>query len=180
MGPVFLGATNRYYYPCLFTVDNDPDTEWDPEAEAPPIARIVQCLSIVIVKDGHIQVPDAPPQKFDLGQTKLEFYDYIRYVDPVDEITLKSEGPTGRACRPATSLARIQAVLDDRLPECWKGRVILKNREEAPPCTACGLNLMEQWKDVVVSEVSAPGEVIPCELCHMGEEEETSPVIIHY
>ena len=178
MGPVVLGATNRYYYPCLFAIENVPANQWNPEVEGARIARIVRCLSVVNVKDGHIHLPDAPPQKFDLGKTKLEFYDYIRYVDPVPGLNTEDEGRNDRACRPATSLARIQALLDECLPECWRGRVILKDREDAPPCTACGLDVMEQWEDIVTTDKSTPGWVLPCNMVHMSEEEKNASVVI--
>jgi hypothetical protein len=167
MGPMVLGAVNRYYYPCLFAVENVPAVEWDPSEEAARIARLVECILCVNIIDGHVHLP-----------TKLEFYDYIRYVDPVPGLKTEDEDRTDRACRPATSLARIQALLDECLPECWRGRVVLKDREDAPPCTACGLDVMEQWEDVITDGRSSPGWVLPCKMVHMSEEEKNSPIVI--
>lgn len=178
MGPMILGAINRYYYPCLFAVENVPAAEWNPSEEAARIARLVECISCVNIIDGHIHLAGSPPQRFDLGKTKLEFYDYIRYVDPVPGLNTEDEGRNDRASRPATSLARIQALLDECLPECWRGRVILKDREDAPPCTACGLDVMEQWENIVTTDKSTPGWVLPCNMVHMSEEEKNASVVI--
>jgi len=52
------------------------------------------------------------------------------------------------------------------LPVKWRGRVIFKNREDAPPCTACGLNLAEQWDDYIEDKGVESGQILPCSQVH--------------
>jgi hypothetical protein len=54
---------------------------------------------------------------------------------------------------PPQSLVFVQTTLEQVLPDQWKGKVVskvgLKIREEAPPCPACGLDLQEEFVDVL-------------------------------
>lgn len=164
MGPMIWGATNRYYYTSLFVVENGPTGEWDPVEEAQRIHTLVHCISSVQAK--NLSSAEVPRYLLDLDGTKLEIYDYIRYVDPVPGNRAEDNTAIARASRPATSLMRIQSLLDEALPKWWKGRVLLKNREEAPPCTACGLDIEEQWEDIIADDDSLPGVLFNCESIH--------------
>lgn len=167
MGPMILGATNRYFFTCLFLVENVPATEWDPIEEIDRLNGLVLRISRVNIIDGHTYFTEpSPPEPVDLGDTKLEIYDYVRYIDPIPNTAHRKEELKRRACGPATSLARIQDALEKALPECWKGRVTLKNREDTPPCTACGVELKDMWEQVISTEGAMPGVFLPCEEAH--------------
>jgi hypothetical protein len=172
--PIVLGAINRYYFVNAFCANVDNVKVWSRSRHERDmlIGALVQSLqlrkSIVLTPNMGESERDSLDE-YSLKDTIIELYDYIRFVKPVkdddDPFTVK-RGYTARACRPAQPLDDIQKELDRALPQRWKGKVILKHREEAPPCTACGLNLMEEWKDKMkTSRRKARYESLMCAAC---------------
>lgn len=137
LGPLILGTMNRHYYTCLYAVKDES------VIVASVIDNIVGSVCSTPISDAGEDIGDTDDSD-DLGDTMVELYDYVR----VSESTQNSRtnpittprGHSVRACRPARSLDRLQEIVDEHLPPKWRGRVIFKNREEAPRCTACGLN----------------------------------------
>ena len=172
VGPIVLGAINRLYYTCTFAVDHMPFVNpWGVMQDQTRVQHIVQRLNnspvVTLTEDGASvgQYTD----ELDIGSTTLEICDYVRYrATPPDgrpELAW-ARGHSYRACQPAATMVPFQALLDEALPEKWKGRVIMKDREEAPPCTACGLNLKEQWDYTVDLMGHGNRNVLRCEIIH--------------
>jgi len=173
MGPIILGSINRYFCGCLHAVRLAP---LDPFGMSQDIERIGTLLTWVCSTPIDLTNlgygPRGPKVPVGLGDTKIELYDFIRFSADVP-----NEPPQQRvyrdctelACRPAASLAAFQHLLTMSLPDEWRGRVILKNREEAPPCTACGLDVKEQWKHTIESEGLGDGKIEPCKVVHPWE-----------
>lgn len=151
VGPIVLGAINRHYYTCTFAVDHMPFVNpWGIMQDQTRVENIIQRLNsptLTLTDDVPI-VNDQLDNDFDFGTTTLEIYDYVRYRATPSDGRPKlnpARGHSYRACQPAATMAPFQALLDEALPKKWKARVIMKDREDAPPCTACGLNMKEQW-----------------------------------
>jgi hypothetical protein len=92
-----------------------------------------------------------PVTSYDTLDTAIEIYDYIRHVRiHPPEISLQFPYTNGKAMeladRPPESLEAVQAALETYVVPEWKGKVVLRNREDAPPCEACDLDPKEQWK----------------------------------
>lgn len=162
LGPIILSTTNRHYYTCLYTLENES------VIAAEVIDNIVGSVCSTPISDKGED--EQPASDLELSNTVVELYDYIRVSESTqnswsDPIPI-TRGHSVRACRPATSLDLFQEILDERLPAKWRGRVILKNREDAPPCTACGLNLAEQWDDYIEDKGVESGQILPCSQVH--------------
>jgi hypothetical protein len=80
---------------------------------------------------GVNQHTTVPFNSVSIENTKIEIYDYIRHC------TFSGAADIQTADSRPTDLSQIQALLDARIGR-WKGRVFLKNREDCPPCSACG------------------------------------------
>jgi len=184
LGPVILGAMNRHYYTCLYAINDETNL-----VEMTGIMiDIVGSVCSTLISDAAGGVRDTADSddpgdmihagedvadmddRDDLGDTMVELYDYVRvsdwtqnsWTDPIST----PRGHSVPACRPAQSLALFQEVLDEQLPPKWRGRFIFKNREDAPPCTACGLNLAEMWEDHIEEEGLVSGQILHCSQVH--------------
>jgi len=172
LGPIVLGAINRHYYTCVFAVDHMPFVNpWGVMQDSVRIEKIVQRLHCLVIslKDGEQSMASEADGDVDLGSTTLELYDYVRYrATPPDgrPKLVFTRGQSLRASQPAATMAPFQALLEKALPKRWKGRVVLKDREDAPPCTACGLNIKEQWDYTVDLMGHANRNVGRCEDIH--------------
>jgi hypothetical protein len=170
LGPIILGTTNRLFFGCLYCVDKFPPSAWRNTRDLVSMRAILQRFDAVQVIDlgnPDSSVVTAPLDQVDIGNTKVELYDYIRITNPISGDPHQNfRGCTLHACRPATSLRSYQQLLDQQLPEKWRGRVILKHREEAPPCTACGLDIKEQWEHTVKTEGYGHDYLHGCGLVH--------------
>jgi len=71
--------------------------------------------------------------------TVIELYDIFRSDDDPDS---GQKGHIGNGRR-STPFSELQTLLNDRLPELWKREATSKRKEDAPPCTAWGLVLMD-------------------------------------
>jgi len=74
-----------------------------------------------------------PLEDIPLDITTIEAYGYCEYV----EFDKSVDRGLGQDFAPS-NLKGIQAALDGILDEQWKGKIVLKNREDAPSCSACG------------------------------------------
>jgi hypothetical protein len=72
-----------------------------------------------------------PFNSVSIENTKIEIYDYIRHC------TFSGVADIQTADSRPTDLSQLQSILDARIGR-WKGKVLLKNREDCPPCSACG------------------------------------------
>ena len=157
MPPIIIGSTNRYYYGVPTTiVEGNTIKAWTSYTIetmfAPIISTLTERTSVTRIQYRQPVTP-IPASPVSLDGTTLEFCDLIRVVEGIDgDSNPRSPTHIGhcpRACRPARSLAPLQKELDKVLPREWKGRVFLTNREEAPPCSACGLDLMDEWDEQI-------------------------------
>lgn len=149
--PIIIGAMNRYFCQLAVHASYPLDRATDDELVAhlePIIAMFNRPAHTADSTTGESIDYNGDINAF--RGTKVEIYDYIRTVD---KAKLDS---SGRACLdptevvaalPPQSLSFLQGTLDEALPEQWKGKVVFKNREDAPLCPACGLSLQEEFED---------------------------------
>jgi hypothetical protein len=163
LGPIILGTMNRHYYTCLYAMEDESVIMAD------VINNVVGSVCSTPISDTGEDLGDTADSD-DLGDTMVGLYDYVRISAPTpndwsDPIPTP-RGHSAKACRPLFSLDLLQEVLDEHLPPKWRGRVIFMNREDAPPCTACGLNLAEIWEDHIEEEGVESGKILPCSQVH--------------
>jgi hypothetical protein len=126
--PIVLGTTNRYMFKSnngVCSRDSGEDMRFDQLAYfVAPMMHMLSPHPVLHVKsNGHEYVPF---DSVSLNNTRLEMYDYIRHSS-LDDIN--DDSPN--------DLIHIQRLFDERIGR-WKGKVFLKNREDCPPCSACG------------------------------------------
>jgi hypothetical protein len=132
--PIVLGSTNRLM--CNGThFYLSSDTPGAP-IPAENIIRYLGPLEEMLSKNpvlrlGVTQHTTVPFNSVSLENTKIEIYDYIRHC------TFSGVADIQTADSRPTDLSQIQSILDARIGR-WKGKVFLKNREDCPPCSACG------------------------------------------
>jgi len=149
MPPIVIGAINRYYFSCnhiLVSMDGIRPVESTQQVYG------IMTLLLEMFHPRHLctdRIEAYDPEA--AAVTTVEFYDFFRHVR-IHPPELRPEFPfygvnhMELANRPAESLQTLQDSLDAYLEEHWRGRVILKNREDAPACAACDLDPKEQWK----------------------------------
>ena len=175
--PMVVGAINRYYYAASFTVNDDGMKVWSrwPRERQELLGVLIETFKFrktVVLTSNMTHSGSVGIDTVSLDNTIIELYDYIRLVEGTEEDRdpfIIVRGYSHRACRPAQPLDDIQEELDKALPPRWKGKVLLKNREEAPPCTACGLDLMDEWKDKIKTSMGDPeDDTITCPVCSVS------------
>ena len=135
--PIVIGSVDRYIFqapPLIVTYKGNGDTL--PYGIVGPIIEVLyesltdQKQALLLHSDGFQFVPleDIP-----LDTTTIEVYGYCIYVDSDETI----DRGLGQESAPS-NLKGIQLALDGVLDERWKGKIVLKNREDAPSCSACG------------------------------------------
>jgi len=133
MPPIVVGAVNRYMFaaPTVMICDTSGD-----DVSADQVREILQPLrSMLNSRDQalclfpgtfrHYSLKDIRPYE----TTTIELYDYVRHIYIDDAYPVPAVRPN--------NLKGIQFQLDQSIGD-WKGKVILKNSEEAPCCSACG------------------------------------------
>lgn len=169
MPPVIIGAINRYYFSCNHTLVSM-------DGKRPMISpKELGCILILILQMYHQTVTlnarssESRDIDYDITDaaahdTTIEIYDFIRHVR-IHPPEIAPPWPYydgkgyGLADRPAESLEVVQNELDLLVFEKWQGRVIFKNREDAPPCAACDLDPKEKWKVERLPQVENPSSV---------------------
>lgn len=157
--PVILGAVNRYYYtdnPVVYNLDPSPMMIANSLA---PLLGIVGVRRTKYLDDSLPSPSGAGPRAVEftdnpnaLDNTTIEIYGYVRIVDfvkgdpPPFSLQEFKRPKEQLAIRPPESLAMFQRTLDQLMDPRWRGRVFLRNREDSPPCTGCGLELDAEWK----------------------------------
>jgi hypothetical protein len=141
----FLGAINRYIFP-------DQQRIFGSDAHIiamigrgeldflfmPIIYHVVgrnRVMTLKAAADGPLGGV-TPIALASLRGTKIELYNCIRRF-PLAHTKYPGGIDNQVHPQPKSDLALIQAALDTRLGQ-WRGRVILKNKEDCPPCSACG------------------------------------------
>jgi hypothetical protein len=151
--PIILGAINRYYCEmanhALYPFDGDAVGEFT-TLLAPILAMLDRSVYVADPVTGESTECNSDVDAFE--GTKVEIYDYIRTIDrsKVDSTSHVCIDPDEiLQALPPLSSSFLQNLVDQAVPQQWKGKVVLKNREEAPPCSACGLDLQEEFVDVL-------------------------------
>jgi hypothetical protein len=154
--PIIIGAVNRYHFSCNhLIVSMDGET---------PLIDMVQIKRIMMIVVGMIKRELLPAvtnsisqdeyEKLDtpdIGNTTVEFYDLIRHVQihpPEVGLEYPFFGSRARwlADRPSRCLGIFQKMITEQNFGEWSDKIVFKNREDAPPCAACGLDPVEEWK----------------------------------
>ena len=169
MPPVVIGAINRYYFSCNHTLVSMDGL--DPLVSDKELFCILLLILQMYHKSVVLPARDTEPDHPNYGitteaaqNTTIEVYDFIRHVR-IHPPEVRPPWPFyhGKALeladRPAESLEMVQETLERLMQPEWKGRVRLKNREEAPPCAACDLDPKEQWKVPVLLQDDNPSSV---------------------
>ena len=127
--PIILGATNRYIFNrngmTGTTTDTGEGLDYDSLAPfmSPLVAMLLDRMVLDVSSDTHHYGTFG---SVSLDKTTIEVYDYIRHFNLSD--TRKD---------PPSDLRHIQRKFEETIGR-WKGKVFLKNREDCPPCSACG------------------------------------------
>jgi hypothetical protein len=134
MPPIVIGAVNRYM--CVATTIFCDFTDGNVLADH-VVEDILKPLRNMLNrrKYGLYLYPDNIEYPLidystEFENTSIEVYNYVRHVwvDNIDPITRKG----------SSNLRGFQDQLD-RTAGMWRGKVILKNSEDAEPCSACGV-----------------------------------------
>lgn len=156
--PIILWAINRYY--CIRPYVDKYHFEFvaDESNVESLFGRDIGMFTRpgIVVANDDTGVPlyvigDIPDSAYE--GTTVEFYNFVRPID-VDnlqkppKIVAKDQRMLS-GIQPPQSLARYQRAIDRMLPEVWKGKVKLFNREDAPPCSACGFHPEEEFQTYV-------------------------------
>jgi hypothetical protein len=140
--PIMLGATNRLMFNssnliCSNITGAASITYESMVSFMSPLEEMFGGIPVIqATADGYEAVP------FDtvsLDNTRVEIYDYVRHCTFSDMSDMKTADS-----RP-TDLSEIQSIFDERIGS-WKGKVFLKNREDCPPCSACGFEGFWKYK----------------------------------
>jgi hypothetical protein len=170
--PVILGASNRYY--CYATkyvrYPLDPRMYYK-GAESllrPIVAMLDRPVYTADPSTGEaVQCKDVVNSDM-TKDTQVVIYNYIRLLEreKLQESSLEPVDPFHVIeSLPPLNLLFFQAFLEHLLPEAWKGKVRLANREEAPPCAGCGHDMegelqisLKGYRSGFTSNLGADGE----------------------
>jgi hypothetical protein len=134
--PIVIGSVNRYIFQDPRVIigagngDTIPNDIIGPIVEDLDESLTDENQGLLLHSNGFQVVPLG---EIPLDTTTIEVYNYCIHVD-LDGHIARS---TGREFEPS-NLKGIQAALDGILNERWKGKIVLKNREDATSCSACG------------------------------------------
>ena len=144
--PIVSGAINRYYYlhdPNIIRPGADNvNVPSERTAGQAMTVSLAQCFSGT---DYDVVGPDMKPlvgtsiEKDPVRNTVVELYGLC----PADLGLSPTEEAQTELTRTYVTREVMQDILDSNLPEIWKGKVSLKSKADAPPCTACGRKLMD-------------------------------------
>jgi len=144
---IVVGATNRYYFMHglpLVASDRRSGQHGYNGGDEVMLGGLVAAFHVfenVLLSSNSGHAQRVAFDMVSIKDTVVELYDIFRSDDDPDS-GQKAHIRTGK---PSPPLSELQKSLDNQLPELWKGKVVLKRKEDAPPCTACGLVLMDGW-----------------------------------
>jgi len=141
--PIVIGAINRYYYVHDPTVVNVYVYNWPTPGEAVAVSLVEYfCKSEYFDLVGLDMKPlkRSEIDKFPVRNTVIELYGLC----PVDFALTPAEQAQTAADRTYATREVMQEIFDNHVLEMWKGKVLFKNKADAPPCTACGRKLMDE------------------------------------
>lgn len=105
----------------------------------PGVTTVYKVLPVTLLAIPSVEHFCTSVEEDPLRNTVIELYDFC----PADiGLTLIEEAQT-EADRTYITREEMQVILEIRLPEIWKGKVSMKSKADAPPCTACGRKLMD-------------------------------------
>ena len=139
--PMVPGAINRYVFQvcgyCRFSEGNG-DVE-RPEAVKEILMPILELLErryrVLCFDQYHFDLVPIRPGVVNFEDTVIELYGYTRHI----QVHIADGKATFDYKHGPSNLKGIQDQLDLLIAH-WKGKVFLKNIEDAPPCSACGSN----------------------------------------
>jgi hypothetical protein len=166
--PVILGAINRYHCPLNLPVTYPipPIHLEDNAILLRPILAMFTRANIMVAEP----ITGTPmPLKSHVGKeafegTLVEIYNFVRtYEVPInvwEKVTCRQKRSfiINHVLKPQ-SLAYHQFRLDQALPEVWKGKVKLRNWEDAPVCSACGYDLKVDFRSTYSEPKSVDGHL---------------------
>jgi hypothetical protein len=158
---IVLGATNRYMFPQHHrSWGPDEVIQWLHEQDLTD--RIFDPLIATLSRDRGVSVFDPSCLHRDLPMvlgpsftqrglrvddiaisdsdgngTIIELYNYVRRYPIVDGESVTGACDPWLGPLPECDLAPLPAILDSLLIPMWRGKVVLKNLEDCPPCSAC-------------------------------------------
>jgi hypothetical protein len=142
-----MGAINRYH--CLNSLNfPSPLDGFDVNKLANLIPPVIAMFARPEITIAHPDtgLPIAYEGEEDVGMfngTTIEIYNYVRTAEWV-EMRDYTEFIKVQTCPPPQSISVFQDLLEQALPDIWKGRVRFMNSEDAPPCPACGFDHAEE------------------------------------
>jgi len=165
--PVIMGSTKRYYYVYDPIVDKDDPPRASTYLQGQSIAGEEMLITLSLpfrkvgsevvgsIKGMNIQLPS--DHEFSKLSNESKAAQFPSDRNPIDESTIveiyglcpSDLGPIpgmtvhDPAYRRIPPIEELQDMLDEQLPEIWRGKVFLKSKADAPPCTACGRLLGE-------------------------------------
>jgi hypothetical protein len=149
--PIILGTMNRYYCSSAVVVSH-PVSAYYHELFANSVGAIVAMVDRSGIYVAHSVTGNPIHEAGDSGkemiqETIIEIYNFVRtvhYPKANRSIEIMTASQDTMAALPPRSLSFFQDLLDQALPEVWKGKVKLMDKEEAPLCPACGFDLQEK------------------------------------
>jgi hypothetical protein len=139
--PMVPGAINRYVFQLCAHIrfgEGNGDVE-RPEAVKDILMPILEMLErryrALCFDESHFDLLPIRPGLVNFKDTIIELYGYTRHV----QVHIADGKAKFNMKRGANNLKGIQDQLDLLIAH-WKGKVFLKNIEDAPPCSACGLD----------------------------------------
>lgn len=126
--PIVLGSINRYMTPqctTLYSVSDDDEIRMTGGIRFAfePLIEMLESFKPVIVQKGD-QMAGQHIDTSMTANTVIEVYNYV-------QLSTNTSAPT-------SNLSKLQRALDRVAGPSWEGRVFLKNKEDCPPCSACG------------------------------------------
>lgn len=157
--PIIIGATNRYFFDKTTYAFAGSHVATDGRHQCELLHAVLDMLCprrTRVLVSGLFYARSSTLDQVDLTGTVIEIYELVRLVNKTHhtetEVTARS---SKYWARPPQSLAELQSALDAHIHPAWRGKVFLRYREDAPPCSACGFDINEEWKQTL-------GKCCPC------------------
>lgn len=155
--PIIIGAVNRYYHDQTFTFRSTFD-QTAPESRNAMLDALHHIISwlhpsrtlVVTTTADRDQLHEkAHIDNIDLRGTTIEIYNHIRVADWGNPKTANGKFDIEAPVR-ALPLVIFQKLLDSQVHPKWRGRVVLRDMEDTPPCASCGYLPEEEDEHMMV------------------------------